>query len=109
MDHHMAATFLLLGWYLMVPPLVDREGELKPDPRARLSDWQHIDSYVSAETCRHGINDHLQRIGESAIPPSDKSAAIAQTELTNCVESGDARLKVGRRNPPDARSRASGP
>jgi hypothetical protein len=48
MDHHMAATFLLLGWYLMVPPLVDREGELKPDPRARLSDWQHIDSYVSA-------------------------------------------------------------
>src|SRR5207302_327362 len=55
-----ACALLILGWYLIVPPMVERDGGLRPNPRAPLTDWQHIDTYVSAEACRSGIVDHLR-------------------------------------------------
>ncbi len=49
MTAHHACALLILGWYLIAPPMVERDGELEPNPHASLSDWQHIDTYVSVE------------------------------------------------------------
>src|SRR2546429_1343904 len=84
-----ACALLILGWYLIVPPMVERDGGLRPNPRAPLTDWQHIDTYVSAEACRSGIVDHLRTV-EAAEQP----AVVLQSQLAGCIASHDSRLKI---------------
>src|SRR5437870_5458024 len=99
MNTHCVAGLLLLGWYLMVPPLGGRDGNLKPDPRRPLSDWQHIDTYVSADTCRAGLLDRLLSIQELIAEPSEKSVAMFQSKLGDCFASNDPRFKIKIRRP----------
>src|SRR5260370_41840526 len=94
MNSHYAAGLLLFGWYLMVPPLVQHEGKLIPDPHAPLADWQHIESFVSADTCRQGAVEYLRSILETTIAErSEGTAAVWQSQLADCFSADDLRLK----------------
>jgi hypothetical protein len=85
----------LIGWYLMTPPLVQQDGQLRPDSRAPFSEWQHVDSYDSADACRQGITDHLKIIQRSDFRgfAADKSAAISEYQSAECIGTDDPRLK----------------
>ena len=92
----MAATFALIGWYLLAPPVVQTNGKLRPDFNAPLSEWIHVDSYDSAEACRQGTADHVRIIQHSIFQGSaaDRFAAIWEFQLAECFATDDPRLKA---------------
>ena len=49
-------AFLLIGWYLMLPPAGQRNGMLWPDMDAPISKWTIAKSFDSAKACKEKLN-----------------------------------------------------
>jgi hypothetical protein len=53
MNLRHAAALALVGWYLMMPPLAGpNASNLRVDLTAKLSQWEIVDSFDSADVCR---------------------------------------------------------
>ncbi len=81
MNPRHAAALVLVGWYLMVPPI--KNGAILPDAAAPLSEWlavAHADTSLSCEQIRRSFRDEVDRKwraelakdGTTAIPEKDK-------------------------------------
>ena len=101
-----AAALVLVGWYLMMPPLV----RVPPDPRdpsrdsavpdsdAPLGKWFWSGSFDSADACQRSqekeIAETQRRNSLSPSPPAkvDRNVEVAFW-VARCIASDDPRLK----------------
>lgn len=100
MNRRHAAVLALVGWYLMVPPIVMEGEKAKVDGRVPLSQWGRGDRVYGTESACEEMRAKLSAIAESHknwIGPSGSVAAANDRYvlLTNqrCVASDDPRLK----------------
>jgi hypothetical protein len=56
MKSHHAAALALVGWYLMLPPMVDGH----TDTSAPLNSWRMTGSYDAAIDCRKELEDSVR-------------------------------------------------
>ncbi len=88
--HLHAATLALLGWYLMMPPILDN----KLYEHAPVSQWQIAASFDTSDDCavkKKEFAAQSEQLRKDA-SPSVKLVARAE-ELAICIDSGDVRLK----------------
>ena len=81
---------MLLGWYLMTPPLHSPGGELELD--APIARWRSAHAYDSANECEKAREAFVKSTrGEEGAVERDKrfSGAILQSQ---CIASDDPRL-----------------
>jgi hypothetical protein len=97
-----AAALALMGWYLMIPPMhKGPNGTIDfPEARAPIIQWQVVDSYDSADSCRAGSAAHLDKIKafmaqtqSPTLTDAIKKAAILQEVQAQCIATNDPRLK----------------
>jgi hypothetical protein len=97
-----AAALALVGWYLMMPPLIWEEKEIGAHPLAfhidfdaPISKWDTLGSFDSAEQCQ---DEGAKRVADLLDPkkhllptrPDDPLLKRAQAQL--CIASDDVRL-----------------
>src|SRR5258707_11590544 len=88
--HMKAAAVLLVGWYLMGPPVSGNWWN-----QATLSGWKIIDSYDTAKECGKARADHAAAKPITGVPRSDPLyGAQLLPEPEVCVASDDPRLKL---------------
>lgn len=98
------------GWYLLRPPLADRDGKYLPDPQAPLRTWEHVAAFDTADACQARLSQmaakSLKDI-ETAVRPlpatadADQRTAqktiigahIGNVTALRCIASDDARLR----------------
>ncbi len=94
MNLRHTAAFALVGWYLIVPPNVD-----KPD--APLSTWNTIKVFDTAVECRDArskweidsvdiVEQNVKRYGHLQ---EDDKRQLAQGHAARCIATDDPRLK----------------
>jgi hypothetical protein len=91
-----AAALALVGWYLMMPPLMPPPGRrvagqahmVQWTTAAPLRDWLIVDIHDSASECRNGIKDHHAIAVKTGGPEVDKYVDAFQ-----CIAADDPRLK----------------
>jgi len=90
---HVAAL-TLVGWYLMLPPVVRLGGYLRPNVDAAISEWEDVDSFDSASKC-HSAIDGLVRSRQTSkfTHESERPLAVWQAQLAKCIARDDPRLK----------------
>ncbi len=83
----------LIGWYLMMPPAHQVNGEWKLDADAPLSSWELVSSYDSAHECEtfRGLDKLAHEKAETSGPSAAASPA-RQHEL--CLATDDPRIKA---------------
>ena len=88
---HRVALFLL-GWYLLLPPLVGESDQ------NRLSVWHQRSAWDTAAECRAGQDDYsdwanwaVKKGGPYADAPF-RERTLQQAATSICVETGDPRL-----------------
>jgi hypothetical protein len=90
---HVAAL-ALVGWYLMVPPLVPQLSEGEPYlgflPLAPLSQWTILDSFDSAEEC---IDAHVKLLRDRVIKNVNDEIRLEQAYSARCIATDNPRLK----------------
>ena len=93
----------LLGWYLIVPPVYDFQGNIVIGIRRPTRDWKVARTYDSAEQCRSEMR-HLVETGAPSTPQvfalplnglGADATAIGQVLIrhSNCIASDDPSLK----------------
>jgi hypothetical protein len=82
-----AAALVLVGWFLIVPPLDLRH---QADTHAPMSKWRVSETYDSAKQCRDmlmGLSEH------KPIEPTDFGLTTREVgQLGRCIETIDPRL-----------------
>ena len=90
---HVAAL-VLVGWYLMVPPLVPQLSEGKPYrgflPLAPLSQWTIFDRF---DTVRECIDAHVKLLRDRVIKNVNDEIRLEQAYSARCIAADDPRLK----------------
>ena len=64
-----AAALALVGWYLMIPPLVRNEKWCVPlhvDDKKPLSAWQRYRSFDSDQACEAGKRQEIKRLQDAS-------------------------------------------
>jgi hypothetical protein len=105
MNLHHAAAVLLLGWYLMVPPLTQQKPDsygLPPDTTAPLSKWvyepmrDHFDTdpdckaeLALRQESQRGPNRDHTRLLARILPPKATHLIEEQNKLARCVPDSD--------------------
>jgi len=87
-----AAALALVGWYLMVPPVM---GKGLPDKTAPLSKWEIEYSFDTADDCstsQHKFSDDGMRRAELKKSRQDVILGIQFMDAT-CIATDDPRLK----------------
>jgi hypothetical protein len=84
-----ATAIALVGWYLMVPPLHSVSKTMAWDSSAPLSKWMIVDSFDTAEECRH---DLLRRINSNYKGQTPTAAEKRWLDKFVCIASDDPRL-----------------
>jgi hypothetical protein len=86
-----AAAVALVGWYLMVPPVVSGGGTIYADRSVPLSKWKIHSAYDSAQHCEMAkaqeIKAAKQKQGEA------ESYALESSYYSECIEADDPRLQ----------------
>ena len=96
MNLRHAAALALVGWYLMIPPIIEKAGGYEADFNAPISRWSVNSPFDAASECR-AVNGQLvleqkQRLDKAPIHSLDW--AVAQRLVTSqCISSDDPRLK----------------
>ena len=90
-----AAALALVGWYLMMPPLLPQLSEGEPDffghlPLAPLSQWTMIGSFDSVRGC---IDAHVKLLRVRVMKSVNDKIQIEQAYSARCIASDDPRLK----------------
>jgi hypothetical protein len=104
-----AAALALVGWVLLLPPLVLPRSEVRPEPldvdrKAPLSEWIREDSFERAEDCekaRKALPDEVRNQRSVVIPGKMGAAEIEQSHANlvrgaryaQCVATDDPHLK----------------
>ena len=100
MKFHHAVALALVGWYLMVPPLVSdpKRPQAVIDGTAPLSDWVVQEVFDTAKECRAARDAGREEFKRSnwyadheRLTPLD-SASLMQKERADCIASDDPRL-----------------
>jgi hypothetical protein len=91
-----AAALVLVGWYLMVPPLVN--APYKIDTEAPLASWKLYKKFDSSEDCNKFLSSAQARYKPTATAPSGSikrgtRAFALQMVFGQCVSSDNPRLK----------------
>lgn len=104
MKPHYAAALALVGWYLILPPMNPTSANLRrsmdgawwTDIRAKLKDWQIVESFDEAADCEIAryktIEDsgkHRRRLGSGY----QRAFRIAESQA-QCIASDDPQLKA---------------
>jgi hypothetical protein len=79
---NVAATFVLVSWYLITPPSPRNDYE-QLAPKAPLSDWIALDTFSTLKQCENNIK----------LAVTDGNADFADFGLFQCIASNDPRLK----------------
>ncbi len=95
-----AAALALVGWYLLMPPIVIEGDKAKIDGSVALSKWDRGDRVYETESACEETNARLRAIAErhkNWIGPSGSVTAASDRYvlLTNqrCIATDDPRLK----------------
>ncbi|MGA9884041.1 MAG: hypothetical protein WBQ34_10010 [Candidatus Acidiferrales bacterium] len=82
---HIAAL-ALVGWYLMVPPIVQKNGKYQYDYAAPLSKWTEEDAFDTASDCKEDR--------ETLVKASKGwGTSATDTAQERCIATDDPRLK----------------
>ena len=97
MDPRHAAALALLGWYLMVPPLVN--APYKIDMEAPLTSWKVYQTLDTAEECNKALLSAQAQYKHTASAPvgsikKGTRAFALQMTFAQCVSSDDPGLKA---------------
>ncbi len=96
MNLRHAAAVALVGWYLMVPPVVEKAGSYEADFNAPLSRWSVDSPFDTAAECR-AVNANLvqqqTRVFDQAQAHSRERAVAQRLIVSQCIETDDPRLK----------------
>ena len=84
MNLRHAAVLALVGWYLMSPPLVRKQGTLQEDTAQPLSKWVQFRAFDSAQACEKDRDLILQ---------AQKTINSTEALSDRCIEADDPRLK----------------
>jgi hypothetical protein len=99
MELSHAAALALVGWYLMVPPML---GDYSPKP-APLNHWGLFQSFDTARECRD-FQDDVLKSTKDFLPPDEPNGQLSDKALTKnlmrytglfgkCIASDDPRLR----------------
>jgi hypothetical protein len=100
-----AAALTLVGWYLMVPPVVDNapghSGKwVAAIMNGSLTNWEQWASYDTAKECNdfrfNESSDTAHSLVSGKIPPEKRHAIekyYAEIDLAQCIATDDPRLK----------------
>jgi hypothetical protein len=92
-----AAALALVGWYLMVPPLVN--APYKVDTEAPLTSWKAYQTFDTAEECNKSLLSIKAKYQHTATAPigsikKGTRAFALQIVFAHCVSSDDPRLRA---------------
>ena len=95
MNARPAVALALVGWYLMVPPLV--ETPYKIDTEASLTSWKVYQTFNTEEECRKSKSSAQSKYEHTATAPSGTikrgtRAFALQMVFARCVKSDDPGL-----------------
>ena len=95
MNTNQIAGIVLLGWYLMVPPLVNEP--YKVDTEAPLTSWKVYQTFQTADQCKESLSAAKTKYNNTATAPIGTikrgSRALAlQMVFGQCVSSDDPGL-----------------
>jgi hypothetical protein len=86
-----AAALALVGWYLLMPPVVSGGGTIYADRSVPFSKWTIHGTYDTAQHCEavkaQEVKAAKQKQGEA------QSYAFEASYYSECVETDDPRLK----------------
>lgn len=77
----------LLAWYALLPPLVG--GQV--DPMARLSRWEQLRAFDTAEDCEKMTTSYARQM--AAQTDNAVRQAFRQVQYVRCVSASDPRLR----------------
>jgi hypothetical protein len=96
MNLRHATALVLVGWYLIVPPVRVHDGqrgpELGPVPSAPHSEWWKSKMIGSLAECQQKLDRMLYQSYHDPIP-AEVAASEAAIRLAECVSTDDPRLK----------------
>jgi hypothetical protein len=90
-----AATLALIGWYLMIPPLVD--APYKIDTEAPLATWKVYQTFDTADECNKSLTavkakyEHTASAPLGTIEKGSRAFALQMT-FAQCVSSSNPNL-----------------
>jgi hypothetical protein len=92
--HHLAGL-VLIGWYMMVPPLVN--APYKIDTEAPLTSWKVYQTFDTADQCKQSLSTAKSKYNQTATAPigtikRGSRAFALQMVFGQCVKSDDRRL-----------------
>jgi hypothetical protein len=92
-----ATALALVGWYLMVQPLVN--APYKVDTQAPLTSWKVYQTFHTAEECNTALSSTAAKYEHTATAPIGSikmgtRAFALQMVFARCVSSEDPRLKA---------------
>ncbi len=98
-----AAALALVGWYLMMPPILDTGGPGIDAPDFPLTSWTVVESYDSATACqkakavypKRARRELKERLQDQTYNWRMSAIALLEDQLKHlsCVSSDDPRLK----------------
>jgi hypothetical protein len=96
MKSHHAFVVALVGWYLMIPPLVN--APYKIDSEAPLSSWKVYQKFNTADQCKESLSSAQEKYWQTAVAPigtikKGSRAFALQITFARCVSSDDPALK----------------
>jgi hypothetical protein len=92
-----AAALVIVGWYLLVPPLVN--APYKVDTEAPLASWTVYQTFDTREECDKSLSAAHAKYKPTASAPigsikKGSRAFALQMTFAQCVSSDDPRLKA---------------
>jgi hypothetical protein len=97
MNLRHGSAIALVGWYLMVPPLVDTP--YKVDTEAPLTSWKVYQTFDTAEACNKSLSSTRAKYEHTAAAPiggikKGTRALALQMVFARCVSNDNPNLKV---------------
>lgn len=87
------ATFAVVGWYLLIPPVASTTNNPAADPKAPLSHWRQFGGeYNSANECSGEITAARRNYQGAQQQDADYDVKLA-LPYAQCIASDDQRLK----------------
>jgi hypothetical protein len=99
MNRSHAAALVLVGWYLMVPPLKiegppdDPKTPVDVDTKAPLSQWKNIGSFDTAKQCYDYPEHFLGMLRSNGKEHGGDAMAKYWFDHSQCIATDDPRLK----------------
>jgi hypothetical protein len=95
MNLRHAAGVALVGWYLIIPPLINAPSKINTE--APLKTWKVYKGFNTAEACRKSLSAAQSKYGHAAVASSGSiergtRAFALQMVFARCASGDDPRL-----------------